>query len=309
VKTSTRKKWLRRKRRIAARLRPRKFKARAVPMLTARNIHYELAERIRAVGHGGIGAMLMLCRTVGLIEAIDRDVELLKVHLPYHESDHVLNIAFNILCGGGCLQDMELLRNDEAHLDALGASRIPAPTTAGDFCRRFTSADDVNRLQEAINSARLGVWKNQPPEFFARAILDVDGTITPTDGECKTGMDISYDGQWGYHPLVVSLANTKEPLYLLNRPANRPSHEDAAAYLERAIALCQKAGFKNILMRGDTDFSQTAYLDGWMNSATTRGRHSFNSSSGSTRCRTSRRWPTRCRSRRGKSFRGRPATR
>jgi len=232
-------------------------------MLAAGNIHYDLAERTRAIGHGGIGAVLLLCRTVGLIDAIDRDLKLLKVHLPYHESDHVLNLAFNILCGGGCLQDLELLRNDEAHLDALGAARIPDPTTAGDFCRRFESAGQVNLLQEAINSARLGVWAKQPPEFFERAVIDVDGTIAPTDGECKAGMDISYDGQWGYHPLLVSLANTKEPLYLLNRPANRPSHEDAAEYLERAIALCRKAGFKKILMRGDTDFSQTAYLDGW----------------------------------------------
>jgi hypothetical protein len=263
VNSSTRKKWLRRKRRIAARLRPRKFKVRAVPMLTARNIHCELADRTRAVAHGGIGAIHLLARKAGLIDAIDRDLELLKVHLPYHESDHVLNVAYNILCDGDCLQDLERLRNDEAYLDALGASRIPDPTTAGDFCRRFESAEQVNVLQEAINSVRLGVWKKQPPEFFERAILDVDGTLAPTDGECKEGMDISYDGQWGYHPLVVSLANTKEPLYLHNRPANRPSHEDAAEYLERAIVLCREAGFRSILMRGDTDFSQTACLDGW----------------------------------------------
>jgi Transposase DDE domain group 1 len=263
VNTSTRKKWLRRKRRIAARLRPRKFKARAKPMLAARNIRYEVADRTRAIGCGGIGAIHLLARKAGLIDAIDRDLELLKVHLPYHESDHVLNIAYNILCDGDCLQDMERLRNDEAYLDALGASRIPDPTTAGDFCRRFESGEQVNVLQEAINSVRLGVWKKQPPEFFEQAILDVDGTLAPTDAECKAGMDISYDGQWGYHPLVVSLANTKEPLYLHNRPANRPSHEDAAEYLERAIVLCREAGFKNILMRGDTDFSQTACLDGW----------------------------------------------
>ena len=263
MNSSTRKKWLRRKRRIARRLEPRKFKARAKPMFTARNVHYDLADRTRAISYGGIGSIHLLARKVGLIEAIDRDLELLKVHLPYHESDHVLNLAYNVLCDGNCLQDLERLRNDEAHLDALGAVRIPDPTTAGDFCRRFQSADQVNTLQEAINSARVGVWNQQPPEFFERAVIDADGTIAPTDGQCKAGMDVSYDGQWGYHPLVVSLANTKEPLYLHNRPGNRPSHEDAAEYLERALALCRDAGFKRILLRGDTDFSQTAYLDGW----------------------------------------------
>ena len=135
-------------------------------MLTARNIRYDVADRARAVNCGGIGAIHLLARRVGLIEAIERDVELLKVHLPYHESDHVLNIAYNILCGGDCLQDLELLRNDEAYLDALGAGRVPDPTTAGDFCRRFGSAESVIGLMDAINRVRLGVWKQQPPEFF-----------------------------------------------------------------------------------------------------------------------------------------------
>jgi hypothetical protein len=48
-----------------------------------------------------------------------------------------------------------------------------------------------------------------------------------------------------------------------NRSGNRPSHEGAAAYFDRAAALCRQAGFRRILFRGDTDFSQTAYLDGW----------------------------------------------
>ncbi len=232
-------------------------------MLAARNIHYDMSDRDRAIACGGIGSIHLLARKVGLIEALDRDVRLLKVHLPYHESDHVLNIAYNILAGGTCLEDLELLRNDEAYLDALGASRIPDPTTAGDFCRRFESAVQVNTLMDAINAVRAKVWKKQPPEFFARAVIDADGTLAPTDAQCKQGIDISYDGQWGYHPLVVSLANTKEPLYLLNRPGNRPSHEDAAAYLDKSIALCRDAGFASILLRGDSDFSQTAHLDRW----------------------------------------------
>ena len=157
MNTTTRKKWLRRKRRIAKRLRPRKFTQRARPMFAAGNIRYDLADRTRAIAHGGIGSIHLLARKVGLVDTIDRELHLLKVHLPYHESDHVLNIAYNILCDGDCLQDLERLRNDEAYLDALGASRIPDPTTAGDFCRRFESAETVRTLMESINTVRLGV--------------------------------------------------------------------------------------------------------------------------------------------------------
>jgi len=116
---------------------------------------------------------------------------------------------------------------------------------------------------DTLNQTRLNLWKLQGPEFFKRAIIDADGTLTPTTGECKQGMDIAYDGQWGYHPLVVSLANTKEPLFLVNRSGNRPSHEGAHVCLDKSIGLCRDAGFKMILLRGDTDFSQTTHLDRW----------------------------------------------
>jgi hypothetical protein len=187
---------------------------------------------------------------------------LLKIHQPYHESDHVLTIAYNILAGGGCLQDLETLRQDEVFLDALGARRIPAPPPAGDFCRRFTETD-VWTLMDTCNLVRKNIWALQGPAFFKQAILDADGTLAPTTGECKQGMDISYDGQWGYHPLVVSLANTKEPLFLVNRSGNRPSHEGAHVCLDKSIVLCRDAGFMQILLRGDTDFSQTTHLDRW----------------------------------------------
>ena len=211
---------------------------------------------------GGIGALFLLARRIELIKDIDRDLHLLKRHLPYHESDHVLNIAFNILAGGRRIEHLELRRNDEIYLDALGAERIPDPTTAGDFCRRFSRAD-VLTLMDTINRSRLRVWARQPSEFFAEAILEADGSIVPSDGECKGGMDFAYDGQYGYHPLLISLANTAEPLFLLNRGGNRPSQEEADVFLDKAIALCRRAGFRKILMRGDTKFAQTKHLDRW----------------------------------------------
>ncbi len=262
MNTRIRKQLAKRKRRIEYRLGGHTWPQQAEPMFTSRNIHYEMSDRGRGLSYGGIGAMHLLARRVGLVEAIDEKVHVLKRHLPYHESDHVLNMAYNILSGGECLEDLELRRNGAVYLDGLGAERIPDPTTAGDFCRRF-EIHDVEALSEAINEVRLAVWRRQEDAFFAEAILEADGTLASTTGECKEGMDISHQGQWGYHPLVVSLANTCEPLYLINRSGNRPSHEGAAARFDQAIALCRRAGFKTILLRGDTDFTQTQHLDGW----------------------------------------------
>lgn len=261
---SRQRKAARRKRRIERRLDKRHWDDQPKPMLGASNIDYDVSDRTRALGVGGIGAIHLVGQQTGLAERIDEGLHLLKVHLPYHESDHVLNIAYNLLCGGTCLEDIELLRNDEVYLDALGSQRIPDPTTAGDFCRRFTTSD-VEALQEAINETRVMVWEQQDRTgcFFEEAVIDVDGTLAPTTGQCKEGMDLSYQGDWGYHPLIVSLANTGEPLYLDNRSGNRPSHEGAARRLDQSIELCQRAGFESILLRGDTDFSQTEHLDRW----------------------------------------------
>jgi hypothetical protein len=231
-------------------------------MYQASNIHYEHSDRVRGLASGGIGAMHRLAQHTGLVDAIDRHVEVLKVHLPYHESDHVLGIAYNVLSGGTCLQDLEWRRQDEVYLDALGAQRIPDPTTAGDFCRRFDEAT-IEALHTAINETRLRVWHAQPAAFFEDAIIDADGTLAETTGQCKEGMALAYDGVWGYHPLIVSLANTNEPLYLVNRSGNRPSSEGAAARFDQARALCQAAGFRRVTFRGDTDFSQTEHLDRW----------------------------------------------
>jgi hypothetical protein len=262
MKNYTREMVRRRKRRIDYRLRDRTWKPQRKPMLSASNIQYEMGDRLQGTAVGGVGMMHLLARRTGLIESIDGKVEVLKRHLPYHESDHVLNIAYNGRSGGTCLEDIELRRQDEVYLDALGAQRNPDPTTAGDFCRRFSPAD-IEQLMSSINETRLKVWKQQGEKFFEQATIDADGTLAETSGECKQGMDITYNGVWGYHPLLISLANTQEPLFLENRGGNRPSHEGAAARLDQAIALCVRAGFRRVLLRGDTDFSQTRYLDGW----------------------------------------------
>lgn len=252
-----------RKRRLAKRLDKHKYPADlSRPVIREQKLNYELSGRGAGTAYGGIGLVQQLVRRLGLAEAIDARLQLFKQHRPYHESDHVLNLAYNALCAGTCLEDLELRRQDEAYLDLLGAERIPDPTTAGDFCRRF-GREDLKALQEAYDVARRKAWREQPPEFFACARIEADGTLVETRAECKEGIDYSYKGVWGYHPLLLTLANTGEVLRLQNRSGNRPSHEGAHELFDECIALCRQAGFRQILLRGDTDFSQTEHLDRW----------------------------------------------
>lgn len=198
------------------------------PVLGRANVVYELAGRTRAVAHGGMGMVAKLVKALGLAEELDSSLRLLALHKPYYESDHVLNIAYNALCGGRTLDDIELRRTDQVFLDGIGAKALPDPTTAGDFRRRFGPAS-VIALQEAVNRARLRAWAAQPASFFSEtAVIDADATIVPTGAEAKEGIDIAYNGIWGYSALMVSLANTAEPLYLALHGANRPSHEGVA---------------------------------------------------------------------------------
>ena len=170
---------------------------------------------------------------MGLLKAsniqyeINKELELLKLHFPYHESDHIANMAYNVLAGGTCLQDIELLRSNEAWLSALDAEVIPDPTTAGAFYVCFFRK----------------IWEKQPQNFKESAIINIDSTISGTTGECKQGMDISYKGTWGYAPLVVFWEKTREPIYIINRSG--------------------KGAFKKLYVRDDTDFSLTINFDKW----------------------------------------------
>jgi hypothetical protein len=239
-----------------------RWAAQPTPMFTSGKITYEVGGYVEATPYGGLAAMHRLITKLGLVEAVNERLRLLKIHLPYHESDHVLNLVYNVLTGGTRLEDIERLRHDVAYMNALGADLIPDPTTAGDFCRRFTETDVV-ALMDAVNSVRTKLWRGRGRDLLGPvAYIDADGSIVPTTGSYKQGMDISDQGIWGYAPLIVTLANTREVLFVVNRPGNAPSHQDAAGWIDKAIDLVVPHA-PRVCVRGDTDFALTGHLDRW----------------------------------------------
>jgi len=231
------------------------------PVFKAKKIQYEIASRLEGITCGGLGAIHMLTQVTGLVEEIDRNIQLLKEHRPYHESDHILNICYNILTGGTCLENIGNLRENPEYMNSLDAERIPAQTTAGDFLRRFRP-EDIEKLMDIINQIRIKIWIRQSLRFREKAIIDTDATIEETTGNCKKGMARSYDGRWSYAPLIVSLSNSREILFLENRSGNTPSSYNAAKWIDKSIALVKDV-FSEVWLRGDTDYSQTEHLDRW----------------------------------------------
>jgi hypothetical protein len=156
-----------RKRKIEKRLERRNWEDQERPMFKGSNIRYELDGRDQGIACGGIGVIHTLAKRIGLVKQIDKRLHLLKRHVPYHESDHVLNLAYNILAGGEGFEDIELLRQDEGWMDALGAEIIPDPTTEGDFVRRF-GVEDVMTLMEVMNGPGRRYGMDSRRSFFGK---------------------------------------------------------------------------------------------------------------------------------------------
>ncbi len=228
------------------------------PVFRNRSVRIEIMSRQPVTADGGLALAHQIVTRVGLDRSINRHLRVLAFHLPYHESDHVLTHAYNLFVGGRYIEDIASLQHSPAIKNLLGAVRIPDPTTAGDFLRRF-GIEDLRALQAAIDEARVRMWKKLPRRMRESITLDMDSTFKEVYGQCKQGADFSYNGKWSYHPLLFTLSETGECLRMINRPGNRPSAEGAAEELGPCLdQLC--ANFRRVYLRGDSKFAERAIL-------------------------------------------------
>jgi hypothetical protein len=225
-------------------------------------LHLESDPRGEITHYGGLVLAQQFVRRFGVAKRLDEALALFKRHAPYHESDHVLALAYTLYADGTCLEDQGALQGSEAVRRLVGACRIPDPTTAGDFLRRFRVAQDVERLAGVTDEVQEAVWSKLPRHVRRRrkkqelALVDLDGHIKPLYGVQKEGADFSYDGRWSYQPLVISLGGSGECLRVVNQPGSARSSDAAAEALTEVLPLVRRH-FRNALVRGDTDFDRS----------------------------------------------------
>jgi hypothetical protein len=226
-------------------------------------LHGEAETRSQATGLGGLMLTEALCRRFKLAEVIDKHVDVLKRHVPYHESDHVLALAMSLYAGGTCIEDMALLQHDEAVRRMLGACRLPDPTTAGDFLRRFdqqTNPEALTGLRSANDEIQELVWQRLTRRQRRRrkrslVVIDIDSKIKPLSGEQKEGADFGYTGKWSYHPFMISQAETGECLAVRNRPGSATSAKGVEEVLDELLPRLKKH-YGAVLLRGDSAFDR-----------------------------------------------------
>ena len=217
-------------------------------------------ESTSSTAYGGLALAARLVAKLRVAQGIDERVSLLQSHRPFHESDHVLTHVYNLFVGGSVIEDIADLQQSEPVHRILGASRIPDPTTAGDFLRRFDAAA-VSDLDRAIDEIHSRAWAcGYGRRRRKRGVVDLDSHVRHVYGNQKEGADFTYKGGFGYHPLVISLAGTQECLRLVNRPGNVPSAEGAAEHLEELVPLL-KSRFEKVLVRGDSAFARQDIFD------------------------------------------------
>jgi hypothetical protein len=209
---------------------------------------------------GGLALAARLAATLRAPQRIDAGLSLLKIHRPFFESDHVLTHVYNLFVGGSCIEDVADLQHSEAARRILGAARIPDPTTAGDFLRRFEH-DDIVALDRVCDDLHRAAWRRRYGKRKRDlALVDIDSHVHHVYGDQKEGADFTYKGGFGYHPLVISLAQTQECLRIVNRPGNVVSPDGADAALEGVVPLL-KERFRQIVVRGDSAFAQQPIYD------------------------------------------------
>ena len=202
----------------------------------------------KMISFPGLKLVADTANRLGILSGLNR-VGVKKRRRGIPTADFIMSLVDNFLVGGSHLTDLEALRSEKATRAHLYDLEVPAPTTAGEFLRKF-SVGHIKQLERVIGNA---VVKGAELIGGAGVItLDLDSSIFEVYGLLKEGAHYSYKKVWGFHPLLCFWAEQRLLVGAKLRPGNRNSDYKATSFIAGCLSRLPKDS--HIRMRMDSGF-------------------------------------------------------
>jgi len=224
---------------------------KGIPLKTGRNhtVRLEVTNEALTV-HTGLSLVYAMAEALEIPRILDEHVKVKQRESGYPESEHILALAANAFVGGDYLEDLEALREDVAIQRAIGRKDLPDPTTAGDFCRRFTLGH-LLQMNHAFGEIEQRVYKRRPE--IMRWTVDVDAKVHEVYGEKKQGAAKSYNGIYSLQPMYGFVHETDEMIHCELRSGNTHPGAGGAGFLRRLKRKIPST-VKTVHLRSDSAF-------------------------------------------------------
>jgi hypothetical protein len=204
---------------------------KGIPLKTGPNhtVRLEVTDEALTV-HTGLSLFYAMAEALEIPRILNEQVKVKKRESGYSESEHILALAANAFVGGDYLEDLEALREDVAIQRAIGRNDLPDPTTAGDFCRRFTLGH-LLQLNRAYGEVERRVYERRPE--VTHWTVDVDAKVHEVYGEKKQGAAKSYNGIYSLQPMYGFVHETDEMIHCELRSGNTHPGAGGTGFLRR----------------------------------------------------------------------------
>lgn len=210
---------------------------------------------VALASHAGLVLLKDFIDQLGVADLLDSEVKVKQRERGYSDADAILALCWNLIVGGDCLLDLEVLRGDPGTLALLGLESLMAPTSAGEHLRKF----DIGDQSDLKRALRLLAERLRPKQTSTTCTIDLDSSVyaqcsTRKEGSCRT-----YNGEIGYHPLLAFWAEEGELLATHLLAGNRHAASKAVWFLREALKPVP-AGVKRKL-RADSAFYAWDLID------------------------------------------------
>ena len=188
-------------------------------------------EEVHLSSHAGLVLVQAFAEKLGVAQVLDEDVRVKQRARGYPESAAIMSLVHNTVVGGDCLTDLEVLRGDAGTQTLLGVEAVLAPTTAGEFLRKFDIGDiaDLRRANKRLQ-ARL-----RPHQTAGSCTLDLDSSVYEQASKRKQGATKAYNGEIGYHPLFAFWEEEGELVFSHLRRGNTHTVSKAVWFLTETL--------------------------------------------------------------------------